>query len=1035
MLGLLKGLTEGTRVRDQLRVPSSPWKSTAFLTLVCAVMAGTLAADCRGRDAGDVPRSLDARLGGQVAFRRCRPLGPPVGELSPSRCGSAAPTEGRRLRAVARRSSIHRLAAALAASASTEALARELERLGRSPGRRSADWETAMGALEHAFAQASGELAHLIAAFEHTEAALAAAPSSPVALFNRALIATDLGMCRLAASAWRRYLRLDPASEWADEAAQRLALLPCRHEHGSASGFSADEILNSALEDLLPRWVAARANGAAAARQVVTEMAQAGERLESRTGEPLVRELAQELRMASDPEHLAALAAYVQGRTHFEAEDYEPARRELRRAAAGLGAHGSCLAPWAELWLSGIDLFSGRFAAADARLEAVAQSAAFARSRHLRGRIDWARGLSAGLNGRLQTGYDFVTLAEEELRRGDAWLSAASVQTLGAEIRTHLGFVREAWSPRILALRTLQAAPDRYRFLLNGLLVAATSAQQSGAHAAADAFLAEASAVAQARHDGIYAAEASLTRARALRARGAHARASEEYRTALAAIRSIDDDLVRERFERTAWLGLWADPGRRDGREEVEAFRSTVSFFAENGPPSLRLEALRVQAGKERRNGQTAAARRTIDAAIAVVRGLQRDITSEMTGIRQLDHVQSVFDDAIDGAVDDGLPLRALGLLEAARRGAAAPPSGEAALSGLTLAIDRTPDPRDPQPLVVVFGMTPRHVVWWRLDGERIRWGWHDRARLQPLIEAIVDSAPAGHLPAAAQTGLYAALLGDALDGVALGRPLILVPDGLLQRVPFVALRNPETGVRLIEERAVSLRTSLRAAREPSSTGGGAPPRRDWDVLAVGDPAFDRKRLRLDRLPGAAREAEQVAGSYGRATLLLGEHATATAVRREAAAAEALHLATHAVPGAEDPFAGALVLAAGEDTTSSGLATIAEILPSAASGLQLVVLSGCSTLGLAPSRSGGLLGLAQAIAARGVPATLGTLWPVDDRRMPELMAEFHAALLDGHSAAEALRRAQLAYLARPEHECCDWAALQLFGDLPAEPAP
>jgi len=252
-----------------------------------------------------------------------------------------------------------------------------------------------------------------------------------------------------------------------------------------------------------------------------------------------------------------------------------------------------------------------------------------------------------------------------------------------------------------------------------------------------------------------------------------------------------------------------------------------------------------------------------------------------------------------------------------------------------------------------------------------------------------------------------------------------------LQRVPFSALRNRETGVRLIEERAVSLRTSLRAALKPAA--GRSPLRRgQWRVIAVGDPAFDVQRLPLARLPGAAREAEEVAAVYGqRAHLLLGEEASVEAVSRAVAAGEVLHLAAHATIG-EDAFKNALVLAASPDGETSGLATADEVVPSAAS-LQLVVLSGCSTMGVQPSRSGGLLGLARSFVSRGIPATLGTLWPVDDRLLPALMADFHRFLLQGRSASEALRQAQLAYLAKNPDSCCGWAGLQLIGDVPAEP--
>jgi CHAT domain-containing protein len=337
--------------------------------------------------------------------------------------------------------------------------------------------------------------------------------------------------------------------------------------------------------------------------------------------------------------------------------------------------------------------------------------------------------------------------------------------------------------------------------------------------------------------------------------------------------------------------------------------------------------------------------------------------------------------------------------------------------------------PDSAAPVVLVFCLTPRNFVWWRVEGKAVGWGTEEASPVDAALRAVLDTAPSGRAKRADLERLYGALLTSALESVPRGRPLIVVPDGLLQRVPFAALWNPETGVRLIEERAVSLRTSLRDALE-RPVADRRQRRTVWRVIAVGDPEFDAARLPFSRLSGAAREAEEVAAAYGgRSQLLLGKAATAEAVREAMGSGDILHLAAHATVSS-DGFRDALVLAASPDG-GSGLTAATEILPKSRS-CQLVVLSGCSTLGLQPSRSGGLLGLARAFVARGIPATLGTLWRVNDRVLPELMADFHRNLLHGDSASEALRQAQLTYLTKNPETCCDWAALQLIGDLPAE---
>jgi tetratricopeptide (TPR) repeat protein len=918
----------------------------------------------------------------------------------------------------------------LAASVSLSTDARDLLRLRsqalstRAP---SAEQQLGLGALEHELAKVTGDPAYLVSAFEHTEEGLEADPSSLTGLFNRGLIAADLGLCRVAAHTWRQYRERDPASGWADEAKARLALLPCIAPEGEPPRVSPDSLFKNAIEELLPRWVEARREGSSEASTILLEILRIGDELQARAGEPMIRELARELATAGDPKSLAGIAAHVTGRALFEAETYGEARDKLQAAEQSLRGRRRWLARWNDVWLAGVDLNEGHFQEAESRLGRLARSPELARSPHLAGRVFWAWGLAALRSGRLETAHDRIVRADEEFRRGGYSTSTAAMRILRADSLSRLGFEREAWEPRVYALRALQDARGPFSFFHNGLVDGATSAQQSGAPHVADAFLEEAAEVAHAQGNAMSEAEALLTKVDALRRRGAQAEASDAVRRALVAIRFLPPGIVRERFEKTAVI--WGDPAPAGSTGEAE-LRAATLFFAEKGPPVLQLQALRLQAEHERRSGSLAAARSTMDTAVQVLRRLQSHIGTDEAGIRQLDSMQDFFDEAIDTAVAENQPLRALELLEGARRdGDPTTVSGEIAKLHLEKRQDSLQN--DGEPVLVVLGLTSRTFVWWRLEGDTVRWGWRKAAPVAAAVRKVVDAAPSGRVKAVDLEHLYDLLLGDSLHGVAPGRPLVLVPDGLLQRVPFSALWNPATKVRLIEQRAVSLRTSFRAARERSRTASPTRGRVDWRVVAVGDPAFDTQRIPLPRLPGAAHEAGEVARLYGkRGTLLTGQAAGAEAVSRAMASSEVLHLAAH-TRVSSDAFRQTFVLAESPDGASSGLVTAADLLP-AKTPLQLAVLSGCSTLGLQPSRSGGLLGLARAFVARGIPAIVGTLWPVEDRQVSGLMTDFHRFLLRGDSAAEALRQSQLAYLKQRPDACCDWAALQLVGDIPAE---
>jgi CHAT domain-containing protein len=337
-------------------------------------------------------------------------------------------------------------------------------------------------------------------------------------------------------------------------------------------------------------------------------------------------------------------------------------------------------------------------------------------------------------------------------------------------------------------------------------------------------------------------------------------------------------------------------------------------------------------------------------------------------------------------------------------------------------------------PVIVAYGSLHDALIWWRIDGGTCRFGTADPSRVRQTQERLLAAIETGRPAVEARETLYRELLAGPLRSVGPGRPLVLIPDRDLLRMPYAALLDPATGRELVRNHAVSFRTSLLDVLEAPS--GGAKPweRRHAEALVVGDPTFDRLAFSLDPLPRARQEATEIAHLYGpRAALLTGAEATVARVRADLPGRSVLHLAMHtySTPGGAGP---ALLFAADPATGGSGLVSSDELLSGTSSSLDLVVLSGCSTLGPSVSRSGGLVGLARPFLDRGARAVLGTLWPLDDALARELMTRFHTALLRGSSASEALRTAQLEMVEEhPDEGTAAWAAVQLVGDLPADP--
>ncbi len=121
--------------------------------------------------------------------------------------------------------------------------------------------------------------------------------------------------------------------------------------------------------------------------------------------------------------------------------------------------------------------------------------------------------------------------------------------------------------------------------------------------------------------------------------------------------------------------------------------------------------------------------------------------------------------------------------------------------------------------------------------------------------------------------------------------------------------------------------------------------------------------------------------------------------------ATALHLASHFTPDPAELARSRLLL--GDGT----VITLAELVGLGLSHLDLVVLSACESA-VAAGRAlwASSFAVDHLLLAAGVPSAVGMLWRVDDAATAELMRRFYANLRLGLDKAEALARAQNAFL-------------------------
>ena len=281
---------------------------------------------------------------------------------------------------------------------------------------------------------------------------------------------------------------------------------------------------------------------------------------------------------------------------------------------------------------------------------------------------------------------------------------------------------------------------------------------------------------------------------------------------------------------------------------------------------------------------------------------------------------------------------------------------------------------------------------------------------------------------------LTAAILGPVTTQLGRLTRLIVVPDGILQRLPFSALVVPGAQDRYLAQRVTTSTVgsgSLLALLDRPASPGRAP------VFAVAGSADPAPGLIDDRGPGRAPLREAAGEVRDVVRLLRTEGAgggvamdEATETGFKAAALDRyriVHIAAHAVVDERMPRDSAVWLAA--DGANDGALKAAEI-----AGLRfdadLVVLAACRTQLGRSLRGEGLLSLARSFTQAGAKAVVASLWDVGDRDTRRLMGMFYSRLAGGVAPDEALRQAQAAAIGSggPQASPRVWASFQLSGE-------
>jgi CHAT domain-containing protein len=295
------------------------------------------------------------------------------------------------------------------------------------------------------------------------------------------------------------------------------------------------------------------------------------------------------------------------------------------------------------------------------------------------------------------------------------------------------------------------------------------------------------------------------------------------------------------------------------------------------------------------------------------------------------------------------------------------------------------------------------------------------RAEIEPLAAAFRKEVQSGRvtLDSAERTALRRAILDPLNMPSRIAHEVVVVPDGVLNSIPFEQLlangANPAPSVTLAPSATVLALMRNRQVPRPT----------DRAVLAVGGVPYERiasakvasttpvgffdaaMPTSLPSLPASADEARAIAALFvPTSTLLVGDAATEAALKRQPLGRyEVLHLAAHGFADTKFPERAALVLLGDAGAGEDGLLQPREIARYNLNA-RLVVLSACDTAVGPTLGQEGVANLARAFLVAGAGAVMTSLWPVDDTLSAALMRAFYGRLAHGETLTEALRGAK-----------------------------
>jgi CHAT domain-containing protein len=912
------------------------------------------------------------------------------------------------------------------------------------------DLEAAVAALEDATEQDESDVAaHLdlsaalierwrrqgtpfdaVRALDLTGWVLTHQPSSAAATFNQALVLEYLGARDSAIATWGRYLRVDPATPWGGEARRHTGALQdiqrgawtSRESMSDAAierAVAADpfDIYNFIEYEVLSGWAAAVLAGG----EFDTTLADRCARALHRAGRDSYPAILTAAVRESSGWPLARRRKLAEGirdvfewRTLIDDGHYQEAEPLGARAAAALQAVGVDPAE-AELEIAYSDLGAGRTREALARLPRLELDAKARGYWRIAAKAARLRALADMLATRVAEGQDRyhggLDLAE---RAGDVELFALFHSFLGEAYELQ-GDVLSSWSHFAPALRALpRLFTTRQRFVtLNG---AAAAARNAGLHHAALVFAEALLASTSHWNNPEGQIGGRLARARALYELNLADRGVADLDVAASllprlASRPQAQDRLRAEVAAYRSFSLMG----RDDRAALAASDLALTFFGDS--VRMRLAELLLQRGRiHMRLGQAAEATRYWLRGVDIVEDQRSSLRDELLRVSRRAAIWDLYTELVDQARFDA--RRALELLERSHARellySLNPNQTSEAVS-----LDEVQRALPAGVQAIVYAQLSSRLLIWRVTNTQVTLTEQpiSAQRLRRQVAAFVSGLD-GETAARAASELGRTLLPPGLQTD--GRPLVIVPDGALHRVPFSAL--PVGDGRVLVQAAVPVITPSLSTFVLSAVTARHATSRSIVAVGVDSPAPSEG---LPRLANAESEARFVSGLYPQHESLTGGQARKSAVLDAFTKHAVIHFAGHALLNPMFPAQSRLVLADGDAITPRDVAAL-ELQPGT-----LAVLGACDTALGRTFNGEGPMSLVRAFLVAGASSVVASLWKVRDDDATRLLRLLHARLAEGADLARSLAASQRE-LIHAGYPPSAWSGFTVVGSITTE---